>query len=119
MSYLIVQMSPSFCPSLTLKATLLHPCDNQNGALLDSIVDFELTRDTDAGYAQLFWTSIPSAILAMQQLSQTSREPASKATFKMIFKTLTLSLLSSAKPLHCIRRAIPIIHYLSVTSLKR
>ncbi|KAG2340519.1 hypothetical protein BDR05DRAFT_1002512 [Suillus weaverae] len=40
-------------PSLTLKATLLHPCNNQYGALLDSIVDFELTRDTDAGYAQL------------------------------------------------------------------
>lgn len=38
-------------PSLTLKATVLHPCDNQDSALLDSIVECQITRDTDAGHA--------------------------------------------------------------------
>ncbi|KAG1851963.1 CHAT domain-containing protein [Suillus subluteus] len=40
------------CPSLTLKAAVVHYCDNQDSALLDSIVDCEISRDTDAGHAQ-------------------------------------------------------------------
>ncbi|KAG1818667.1 CHAT domain-containing protein [Suillus subaureus] len=39
-------------PSLTLKAAVLHPCDNQDGALLDFIVESEIARETDAGYEQ-------------------------------------------------------------------
>ncbi|KAG2343859.1 TPR-like protein [Suillus weaverae] len=39
-------------PSLTLKAAVVHACDNQNGALSDSLVDCEIARDTDAGHAQ-------------------------------------------------------------------
>ncbi|KAG1862770.1 CHAT domain-containing protein [Suillus subalutaceus] len=38
--------------SLTLKAAVLHPCDNQDSALLDSIVECELSRNTDAGHEQ-------------------------------------------------------------------
>ncbi|KAG1869918.1 CHAT domain-containing protein [Suillus subluteus] len=37
-------------PSLTLKATVLHNCDNQDSALLDSIVECQITQDTDAGH---------------------------------------------------------------------
>ncbi|KAG2038422.1 CHAT domain-containing protein [Suillus americanus] len=40
------------CPSLTLKAALVHSCDNQDSALLDSIVDCEIGRDADAGHAR-------------------------------------------------------------------
>ncbi|KAG1722799.1 hypothetical protein EDB19DRAFT_2043950 [Suillus lakei] len=40
------------CPSLTLKATVVHPCDDQDGGLFDSIVNCEVARDTDAGHAQ-------------------------------------------------------------------
>ncbi|KAG1771926.1 CHAT domain-containing protein [Suillus placidus] len=36
--------------SLTLKAAVLHPCDNQDSALLDSIVEGDIARDTDAGH---------------------------------------------------------------------
>ncbi|KAG1832311.1 CHAT domain-containing protein [Suillus subalutaceus] len=39
--------------SLTLKAAILHPCDNQYSTLLDSIVECEIARDTDAGHEQL------------------------------------------------------------------
>ncbi|KAG1719609.1 CHAT domain-containing protein [Suillus lakei] len=39
-------------PSLTLKATVVHPCDDQDGGLFDSIVNCEIARDTDAGHAQ-------------------------------------------------------------------
>ncbi|KIK32118.1 hypothetical protein CY34DRAFT_19276 [Suillus luteus UH-Slu-Lm8-n1] len=39
-------------PSLTLKATVLHSCNNQDSALLDSIVECQITQDTDAGHAQ-------------------------------------------------------------------
>ncbi|KAG1862750.1 hypothetical protein DFJ58DRAFT_225456 [Suillus subalutaceus] len=37
-------------PSLTLKATVLHDCDNQDSALFDSIVECQITQDTDAGH---------------------------------------------------------------------
>ncbi|KAG2083846.1 CHAT domain-containing protein [Suillus cothurnatus] len=37
-------------PSLTLKATVLHDCDNQDSALLDSIVECQIVQDTDAGH---------------------------------------------------------------------
>ncbi|KAG2131922.1 hypothetical protein BD769DRAFT_1774982 [Suillus cothurnatus] len=40
------------CPSLTLKAAVVHACDNQNDALSDSHVDCELSRETDAGHAR-------------------------------------------------------------------
>ncbi|KAG2148798.1 hypothetical protein DEU56DRAFT_978075 [Suillus clintonianus] len=39
-------------PSLTLKATVAHVSDNQDGALLDSLVDCESARETDAGHVQ-------------------------------------------------------------------
>ncbi|KAG2122785.1 CHAT domain-containing protein [Suillus clintonianus] len=39
-------------PSLTLKATVVHASDDQDGALLDSLVDREIARDTDAGHAR-------------------------------------------------------------------
>ncbi|KIK40192.1 hypothetical protein CY34DRAFT_283651 [Suillus luteus UH-Slu-Lm8-n1] len=39
-------------PSLTLKAAVVHGCDDQDGALLDSLADREITRRTDAGHAQ-------------------------------------------------------------------
>ncbi|KAG2362158.1 hypothetical protein BDR07DRAFT_1071514 [Suillus spraguei] len=37
-------------PSLTLKAAVLHHCDNQESALLDSIVECEIARVTDVGH---------------------------------------------------------------------
>ncbi|KAG1873868.1 CHAT domain-containing protein [Suillus subluteus] len=40
-------------PSLTLKATVVHTCDDQNDALSDSFVDSKIARDTDAGHARL------------------------------------------------------------------
>ncbi|KAG1721086.1 hypothetical protein EDD22DRAFT_1054804, partial [Suillus occidentalis] len=39
-------------PSLTLKAAVVQACDDQDGALSDSLVDCEMTRHTDAGHAQ-------------------------------------------------------------------
>ncbi|KAG1728429.1 hypothetical protein EDB19DRAFT_2042550 [Suillus lakei] len=37
-------------PFLTLKAVVIHPCDDQDGGLFDSIVDCEIARGTDAGH---------------------------------------------------------------------
>ncbi|KAG1780599.1 CHAT domain-containing protein [Suillus placidus] len=39
-------------PSLTLKAAVLHPCDNQDSAPLDSIDECDIARETDAGHEQ-------------------------------------------------------------------
>ncbi|KAG2122472.1 CHAT domain-containing protein [Suillus clintonianus] len=39
-------------PLLTLKAIVVHACDNQDGALFYSLVDFEIARETDAGHAR-------------------------------------------------------------------
>ncbi|KAG1775482.1 hypothetical protein EV702DRAFT_431672 [Suillus placidus] len=39
-------------PSLTLKVTVVHTRDNQDGALSDFLVDCEIAQDTDAGHAQ-------------------------------------------------------------------
>ncbi|KAG1850572.1 CHAT domain-containing protein [Suillus subalutaceus] len=39
-------------PSLTLNAAIVQTCDNQDSALSDSLVDCEITRDTDAGHAR-------------------------------------------------------------------
>ncbi|KAG2116270.1 hypothetical protein DEU56DRAFT_919249 [Suillus clintonianus] len=39
--------------SLTLKTAVVHACDNQDGALVDSLVDCEIARETDAGPARL------------------------------------------------------------------
>ncbi|KAG2094539.1 CHAT domain-containing protein [Suillus cothurnatus] len=36
--------------SLTLKAAVVCPCNDQDGALLDSIVESEIARETDAGH---------------------------------------------------------------------
>ncbi|KAG2084960.1 CHAT domain-containing protein [Suillus cothurnatus] len=41
------------CPSLTLKAAAVHACDDQDSTLSDSLVDSDITRDTDAGHARL------------------------------------------------------------------
>ncbi|KAG2032400.1 hypothetical protein BDR03DRAFT_49281 [Suillus americanus] len=38
-------------PSLTLQATVVHTCDNQNNALSDPLVECKIARDTDAGHA--------------------------------------------------------------------
>ncbi|KAG1759636.1 hypothetical protein EDD22DRAFT_1051990 [Suillus occidentalis] len=39
-------------PSLTLKATVVQACDDQDSALFDSLADCEITRHTDAGHTQ-------------------------------------------------------------------
>ncbi|KAG1721932.1 hypothetical protein EDD22DRAFT_974658 [Suillus occidentalis] len=39
-------------PSLTLKAAVVQACDDQEGALSDSLVDCKMIRHTDAGHAQ-------------------------------------------------------------------
>ncbi|KAG2087688.1 uncharacterized protein F5147DRAFT_764790 [Suillus discolor] len=39
-------------PSLKLKAAIVHACDDQDDALIDSLADCEIARDTDAGHAQ-------------------------------------------------------------------
>ncbi|KAG1788963.1 CHAT domain-containing protein [Suillus plorans] len=39
-------------PSITLKVAVVHACDDQKGALFDSLVDCEIARDADAGHAQ-------------------------------------------------------------------
>ncbi|KAG1886016.1 hypothetical protein F4604DRAFT_1951437 [Suillus subluteus] len=39
-------------PSLTLNAAIVQTCDNQNGALSDSLVDCEIVRHTNAGHAR-------------------------------------------------------------------
>ncbi|KAG1721715.1 CHAT domain-containing protein [Suillus lakei] len=39
-------------PSLMLKAAVVHACDNQDDALLDSIVDCKIAQDTDAGHVR-------------------------------------------------------------------
>ncbi|KAG2092414.1 CHAT domain-containing protein [Suillus cothurnatus] len=40
-------------PSFTLKAVVVHACDDQDNMLSDSLVDSDITRDTDAGHARL------------------------------------------------------------------
>ncbi|KAG1823771.1 CHAT domain-containing protein [Suillus subaureus] len=40
------------CPSLTLKAVVVHACDDQDSALSDSPVYSDIARDTDAGHAR-------------------------------------------------------------------
>ncbi|KAG2029056.1 CHAT domain-containing protein [Suillus americanus] len=37
-------------PSLTLRVTVLHNCDNQDGVLLESIAECQVAQDTDAGH---------------------------------------------------------------------
>ncbi|KAG2033439.1 CHAT domain-containing protein [Suillus americanus] len=37
-------------PSLTLKAAVIRPCDKQDSAVFDSIVECEIARETDAGH---------------------------------------------------------------------
>ncbi|KAG1795598.1 CHAT domain-containing protein [Suillus variegatus] len=40
-------------PSIKLKVAVVHACDDQNGALFDSLVDCEIAPDTDAGHVRL------------------------------------------------------------------
>ncbi|KAG1827878.1 CHAT domain-containing protein [Suillus variegatus] len=40
-------------PSITLKVAAVHACDDQNSALFDFLVDCEIARDIDVGYARL------------------------------------------------------------------
>ncbi|KAG1841930.1 hypothetical protein DFJ58DRAFT_916360 [Suillus subalutaceus] len=37
-------------PSLTLKAAVIRPCDKQDSTVLDSVVESEVARETDAGH---------------------------------------------------------------------
>ncbi|KAG2142392.1 hypothetical protein DEU56DRAFT_939794 [Suillus clintonianus] len=39
-------------PSLTVKAVVVHACENQDITLFDSLVDCEVARGTDAGHAR-------------------------------------------------------------------
>ncbi|KAG1764772.1 hypothetical protein EV702DRAFT_1204864 [Suillus placidus] len=55
-------------PSLTLKAAVVHACDNQDGALLDVLVDSEIARDTDAGHAR-FATYVTPLSVGSEPLS--------------------------------------------------
>ncbi|KAG2068524.1 hypothetical protein BDR04DRAFT_770237, partial [Suillus decipiens] len=50
-------------PSLTLKATVLQPSDNQDSALLDSIAECEIARETDAGHER-FAAYVTSGIVS-------------------------------------------------------
>ncbi|KIK42397.1 hypothetical protein CY34DRAFT_145932, partial [Suillus luteus UH-Slu-Lm8-n1] len=46
---------PSICdhpPSLTLKATVIDPCNDQDSTLFDSLIDCNIARAADAGHAQ-------------------------------------------------------------------
>ncbi|KAG2100883.1 hypothetical protein BD769DRAFT_1676894 [Suillus cothurnatus] len=43
---------PFVAITLTLKATVLYPYDNQDCVLLNSIVECQIARDADAGHAQ-------------------------------------------------------------------
>ncbi|KAG1790464.1 CHAT domain-containing protein [Suillus plorans] len=40
-------------PSFRLKAAIVNACDDQDEALFDSLIDCEISRDTDAGHTQL------------------------------------------------------------------
>ncbi|KAG2148375.1 hypothetical protein BD769DRAFT_1659899 [Suillus cothurnatus] len=46
---------PPICgvsPSLMLKATVVHTCDNHDSALFDSLIDCKIAQDIDVGHAQ-------------------------------------------------------------------
>ncbi|KAG2122545.1 hypothetical protein BD769DRAFT_1389627 [Suillus cothurnatus] len=58
---------PSICgvhSSLTLKATVLHNCDNQESTLLESIVECQIAQDTDAGHDR-FATYVTSKTVSL------------------------------------------------------
>ncbi|KAG2064166.1 hypothetical protein BDR04DRAFT_1162866 [Suillus decipiens] len=57
-------------PSLVLKVSVLPPCDNQESALLDFIVECEIARETDAGHEQ-FATYVKSKTPPTRYLSRT------------------------------------------------
>ncbi|KAG1736946.1 hypothetical protein EDD22DRAFT_343551 [Suillus occidentalis] len=119
-------MSPLFCPShpLTfwclsfahLKTTLLHSCDNESGALLDlqSIVDCPIFREIGACHTRL--AKYVMCILKRGAAILHNLAWNRLTTFKAILKASTSLLFSSAKPLHWVCSAIPIIHDLPVTS---
>jgi hypothetical protein len=41
------------CPSFTLKAVVVRACDDEDSVLSDFLMDSEITRDINAGHAQL------------------------------------------------------------------
>lgn len=49
-TYLSQLCAVSTLPSL--KAAVVHACDDQDSPLSDSLVDCEIAQDTDAGHAQ-------------------------------------------------------------------
>ncbi|KAG1721718.1 hypothetical protein EDB19DRAFT_1917141 [Suillus lakei] len=86
-------------PSLMLKAAVVHACDNQDDPLLDSIIEHEIARDTDAGHARFsqyvtsgmvshlndavgifswFWATVRPTIQTTQLHLPTSRGHASR-----------------------------------------
>ncbi|KAG1841934.1 CHAT domain-containing protein [Suillus subalutaceus] len=50
-------------PFLTLKAAVLHPCDNHDSAVLDTIVESEVAQETDAGHER-FATYVTSKMVS-------------------------------------------------------
>ncbi|KAG2133895.1 hypothetical protein BD769DRAFT_497302 [Suillus cothurnatus] len=94
-------------PSLTLKATVLHDCDNQDSALLDSIGECQIVQDTDVGHER-FATYVKSKMVAHLYDAVKHFQlvlDQCPATFERIFKTSTISLISSARPLHRVRHS--------------
>ncbi|KAG1732254.1 CHAT domain-containing protein [Suillus paluster] len=51
LSFLLID---DICPSLTLKVAFVNACGYDDSALLDSIVECEIARRTDAGHAQFY-----------------------------------------------------------------
>ncbi|KAG2125128.1 hypothetical protein DEU56DRAFT_962919 [Suillus clintonianus] len=51
-------------PSLKLNAAVVHICDNQDGALIDSLADCEIAQKTDVGHNifSLVWPAVRSTI---------------------------------------------------------
>ncbi|KAG1873975.1 CHAT domain-containing protein [Suillus subluteus] len=84
-------------PSLTLKATVVHACDNENDVLSDPLTDCEMARDTDAGHAQFakYVTSenvshLNDAVEHFQLvLDQTPRHPDHPLSLYNLTKALT------------------------------
>ncbi|KAG2362555.1 hypothetical protein BDR07DRAFT_1406623 [Suillus spraguei] len=100
--------------SFTLKTVIIHPCDNQDSALLDSITVSHLNHAV-----QHFQLVLGQCLVGHldQAATVSSLRWARLQDYIYIFKTSIPSPLSSAKPLHCVRRATPIIHHLFMTSL--
>ncbi|KAG2128993.1 hypothetical protein DEU56DRAFT_915312 [Suillus clintonianus] len=68
---------PSACgihpTTLALKAAVIRACDIQNSALLDSLIDCEIARNTDANHERLF-SFIPLPVLSIDIITSRFRE---------------------------------------------